>query len=108
MNLLYQLIQGNSSYINCNILIPTECDNEFYYEYKRYKISLCTENILLNTDSIIYIYSPVKKEIDIEQFETRGTHTKITKSIFRIKLVNDIILFLLEEEYYKFKEIANG
>ena len=95
-------------YINCNILIPSDRDTEFYFEYKRNKIILCTENISLNPDVILYVSSPVKTEIYLLQLGTSSVYTTTTKPMFRIKLVNSTVLFLLEEEYHKFKEIING
>jgi len=99
---------SKKQYINCNILIPSERETEFYFEYKRNKIHLCMENISLNPDIIIYISSPVKTDIFIKQLNTGSTYSTITKPLFKIKLVNNTMLFLLEEEYYKFKDIING
>lgn len=99
---------NKKQYINCNILIPSDRDTEFYFEYKRNKICLCTENISLNPDIILYVSSPVKTEIYVIQLNTSSTYSTITKPMFRVKLVNSTVLFLLEEEYHKFKEIING
>lgn len=99
---------NKKQYINCNILVPSKHDIEFYFEHKRNKICLCTENISLNPDVILYVSSPVKTEIYMVQLGTSSVYTTITKPIFRIKLVNSTVLFLLEEEYHKFKEIING
>ena len=99
---------SQQKYINCNILVPNDIGNKFYYNNKERKNEKTNENISLNTDSILYITTPITDYVYIQKQGGGSTYTTWELSFFSFKLNNNDKLYLIKEEFEKFKNIING
>ena len=73
--------------------------NDKYYQNEN---DLIRTSVAINIDDINMIYSPGKVRLAIHS-NSRDFDTSDQISFFKIILTNDSRIYLLEEEYYKFK-----
>lgn len=94
--------KATPNFINADILIEHEDKDGFLA--KGTKLEL--ENVFINPNTICMITSPSKSDYYIYDLKAGGNYKLKSMSVFKIKVLDHSdILFLLEKEFDKFKDI---
>ena len=90
------------NFINADILIEHEDKDGFLC--KGTKLEL--ENVFINPNAICMITSPAKNDYYLYDLKAGGDYKLKAISVFKIKILDySNILFILEKEFDKFKDI---